>query len=361
MTAIAPSSVRKERDIAIDFAKGICIILMVVGHTGAPEWLGRTIYLFHMPAFFVVSGYLFKERDFETPPRNYVKRKFKGLWWPFVFWSLLFLAFHNVFARMHLYTNYLSVNEMLVGGVRYTITAGTEQLLGGFWFLSSLLFAAIVGYAYYKWIGFSTKALLAGIAVSLMLAELMCALDVNMQTIHLNSRDFTALAYFFTGTLYSRIDRQTMVRYRYILVGAAILLLSLQATFMPVTISSLTTDTVIPFYITSTIAALALIQLCYLAPHVPVTKAIAKIGTRTIDVLIFHFLMFKIVTAVVIVIEGMSVERLSDFTRPSFDGLWYASWIWIVYTVVAVALSFYLGQGVLWLKRRFSLLDKIIP
>lgn len=118
MTAIASSSVRKERDIAIDLAKGICIILMVAGHTGAPEWLGRTIYLFHMPAFFVVSGYLFNKQNLVTP-KSYVKRKFKGLYWPFVFWSLLFLSFHNVFARMHLYGNYLTINEMLVGGKIY--------------------------------------------------------------------------------------------------------------------------------------------------------------------------------------------------------------------------------------------------
>ena len=239
--------------------------------------------------------------------------------------------------------------------------AGTEQLLGGFWFLSSLLFATLVGYAYYKWIGFSTKSLLIGIAVSLALAELMCVLGIEKQTIHLNSRDFTALAYFFTGTLYSRIDRQVVVRHRYPLLLAAVLFLVLQTTFIPVTISTLRAGTVLPFYITSTTAALALIQLCYITPRIAFTNAIVKIGTRTIDVLIFHFLVFKMVTAAILLIEGLPIERLSDFPVPQFNNLSYASWLWIVYTVVAVILSFYIGQGIKSLKKRCKLLDTIIP
>ena len=353
--------VRKERDIAIDLVKGICIILMVAGHAmPLSGWVGGTLGLFRMPTFFIASGFLFKEKNLDTP-LDYVKRKVKGLWWPFAFWSLVFLALHNTFTRMHLYDNYLSINEIVRGGVRYILMAGTEQLLGGFWFLSSLLFATLAGYAYYKWIGFSTKALLIGIVASLALAELMCLLGIEKQTIHLNSRDFTALAYFFTGTLYSRIDRQFMNRYRYVLIAFAILFLALQTIFMPVTIGHLRSGTVLPFYITSTTAALALIQLCYLAPRIPITKAIAKIGTRTIDVLIFHFLMFKVVTAVVIAIAGLSVELMSDFAVPSFDELWYAPWLWIVYTAVAVVLSFYIGQGIISVKKRIKVLDMIIP
>ena len=361
MTAIASSSVRKERDIAIDLAKGICIILMVAGHAMySGGWFGYFLILFRMPCFFIASGFLFKEKNF-ADPKGYIRRKFKGLYWPFVFWSLLFLAFHNVFARMHLYSNYLTINEMLMGGVRYVLTAGTEQLLGGFWFLSSLLFATVAGYAYYKWIGFSTKALVIGIIISLALAELMCALGINMKTIHLNSRDFTALAYIFTGTLFSRINQQHLRKYCYALVVAAIILLSLQATFMPVGINHLRAGTVIPFYITSTTAALALIRLCYLAPHISITKTIAKIGTRTIDVLIFHMLMFKVVTIIVIAIEHLPIELLSAFPVPNLNGLWYGRWIWVVYTVVAVTLSYWIGQGIIVLKKRFHLLEKIIP
>lgn len=43
----------------IDVAKGIGIILMVMGHTSMPDAINRWIYSFHMPLFFLLSGLLF--------------------------------------------------------------------------------------------------------------------------------------------------------------------------------------------------------------------------------------------------------------------------------------------------------------
>lgn len=46
----------------IDCAKAIFIILMIIGHTTAPDTLLMYIYAFHMPAIFIVSVYLYKIR-----------------------------------------------------------------------------------------------------------------------------------------------------------------------------------------------------------------------------------------------------------------------------------------------------------
>lgn len=40
----------------IDVAKGICIVLMVVGHTRLPSIISNWIWSFHMPFFFFISG-----------------------------------------------------------------------------------------------------------------------------------------------------------------------------------------------------------------------------------------------------------------------------------------------------------------
>ena len=39
----------------IDVAKGICIVLMVVGHTRLPLIISNWIWSFHMPFFFFIS------------------------------------------------------------------------------------------------------------------------------------------------------------------------------------------------------------------------------------------------------------------------------------------------------------------
>lgn len=49
----------------IEFAdrlKGICICLVILGHSVIPDALLRFIYTFHMPAFFFVSGFFFSKK-----------------------------------------------------------------------------------------------------------------------------------------------------------------------------------------------------------------------------------------------------------------------------------------------------------
>ncbi|MFR0716564.1 acyltransferase family protein [Enterobacterales bacterium BD_CKDN230030183-1A_HGKHYDSX7] len=52
------------RNAAIDSARGLGILIVVLGHTpGIPPTLLKFIYSFHMPMFFVLSGYLFKSES----------------------------------------------------------------------------------------------------------------------------------------------------------------------------------------------------------------------------------------------------------------------------------------------------------
>ncbi len=64
----------------LDMAKGYGIILVMVGHLC--EWtpVGSVIYSFHIPLFFLLSGYLFSIRDSFT---DFLKRKAKGMLIPY--------------------------------------------------------------------------------------------------------------------------------------------------------------------------------------------------------------------------------------------------------------------------------------
>lgn len=56
----------------IDVCRGIGICIVVLGHCSPP--LYKLIYSFHMPLFFILSGYLFKERKLSTQMYNMIKR-----------------------------------------------------------------------------------------------------------------------------------------------------------------------------------------------------------------------------------------------------------------------------------------------
>ena len=62
----------KERIVWIDWAKAILIYLMVVGHCFPVAWENQLIYAFHMPAFFIISGYLYHPHKWWNTLRSFL-------------------------------------------------------------------------------------------------------------------------------------------------------------------------------------------------------------------------------------------------------------------------------------------------
>lgn len=74
----------------LDLAKVIGIYLVVLGHL--PSMFGGAIFMFHMPLFFILSGWLYKARDFKSE----LKRSAKSLLVPYVLFSVLMLVEHTI-------------------------------------------------------------------------------------------------------------------------------------------------------------------------------------------------------------------------------------------------------------------------
>jgi fucose 4-O-acetylase-like acetyltransferase len=88
----------------VDTAKGLGIILVVLGHvlrglvagnlltpTPVVEFLDAWIYAFHMPLFFVVSG-LFLSRSAAKPAGEFAWDKIRTIAYPYFVWSLITLS-----------------------------------------------------------------------------------------------------------------------------------------------------------------------------------------------------------------------------------------------------------------------------
>ena len=55
----------EQRNLTIDIMKGICIVLVVLGHT-YNTYTTNFIYLFHVGVFFILSGYCFNQNYTNT-------------------------------------------------------------------------------------------------------------------------------------------------------------------------------------------------------------------------------------------------------------------------------------------------------
>lgn len=54
------NNILKKRINYFDIAKGLGILLMIIGHMPIKnEYLKNFIFCFHMPLFFIISGYFF--------------------------------------------------------------------------------------------------------------------------------------------------------------------------------------------------------------------------------------------------------------------------------------------------------------
>lgn len=74
----------------IDKAKGILIILMVIGHIWQKGYMHNVIYSFHMPAFFAISGMLLSHtKSYEKDFRQFLAGRVYAFGIPFLFIELL--------------------------------------------------------------------------------------------------------------------------------------------------------------------------------------------------------------------------------------------------------------------------------
>ena len=80
----------QKRISYIDTAKGIGILLVVIGHSGYPSTnLVTWISSFHMPLFFLLSGILFAHTGAATKKtKTFLKRKLCSILIPYAFFSI---------------------------------------------------------------------------------------------------------------------------------------------------------------------------------------------------------------------------------------------------------------------------------
>ena len=77
------------RDNSVTIAKAIEIILMVLGHSGSSRYVDNYIFMFHMPVFYFMSGYCFKESHLNNA-RTFITKRIKGAWLPYIKWGGIF-------------------------------------------------------------------------------------------------------------------------------------------------------------------------------------------------------------------------------------------------------------------------------
>lgn len=315
----------------LNIVKALCIILMVAGHCEPPEGVRGFIYLFHMPAFFFLSGWLFKESYFDKPGL-FIKKRLGSLYAPFVFWELVFLLLSGVFFRLHLVDTQLSLREMLSQAAKYVTFRGHQPLLNGFWFLKTLFFCSIGCLFLLKYVRRGRVWLIAGFIAAAGLCRLL-PFDATML-----SRLFMACAFYVTGFLAAKGDFEV----RLPLAVTALAVVAIVSLFWRGTIF---TDGwgVLLYYPVALLGTMGVFGLARWIDDAAASgnsssaagrfaDCLDLTGRATLTILTFHFLSFKLVSLLKIALWHLPAGSLAEF--PVIHA--HNRLFWLVYTIVGV-------------------------
>ena len=329
-------------DNSVSFAKGICIMLMVLGHTFFSAYGYALIYMFHMPLFFFISGYCFRDNHLEDF-WNYAQKRFRKIYIPFVKYCLIFLLLHNVFFHLNIYNDVFGFEgdvSQLYGVSDYVkktfliffCLSGNEQLLGGYWFLHTMFFASFIFYGLLK-----LKIPVVGGLVALCISMLLYFKGIPVVNIYCGAKEFFAVACMMAGYLYKSysIDRLVNKYSIYVLFSCAVLLV-LGSLYWHAEMLDMKWTHTIPYFISAMAGSILVLKASKYAADKThrLANCISLIGNKTIEILTWHFLCFKIVSLIIIAYDGLSIEHLAEFPimRPYNIQGW-----WIYYFIIGVA------------------------
>ena len=266
--------------------------------------------------------------------KSFFKRRFKGLWWPFVKWSVIFMLLHNVFAAWHLYDNTYTWKDMAYKLFHIVTMTGSEQLLGGYWFLKELLYASVISIIALKlvYVVLGKKAdngIQIGIFLTLLF--LVCAYVLSIAPFKIptiGSRTLLSAACYFAGYTFHKLPNHNRSN---LYKGLIYLSIVVVVSFFYTGSMSVTGYHVFIYFIVAMIGSVGVINLAGLIKG-SALKVLNYVGSKTLYILTFHFIAFKLVSLMWIGVYDFPIYRLSDFpVIPEVN-----MFSWIVYSIVGV-------------------------
>lgn len=126
---------QKNRILWVDFSKGIVMLLVIVGHSSIPTILRGAIYSFHMPLFFLLSGYTTKCSETKQDILQRVKKTAKGLLLTaYLLWITRTLIYLLI-GRVNYSLPQMIFSAIWAGGVEYEFLGLNIPAMGMTWFL----------------------------------------------------------------------------------------------------------------------------------------------------------------------------------------------------------------------------------
>lgn len=344
---------RPERNNRMDIFKGLAILSMVLAHCGFP--FTQEIYLFHMAAFFMASGYFYNPKNSSTllSTGKYIWKKILALYVPYVLFNGTLILLHNQLISWNLMTSDPLFEE--IGG--YGAVWGRQwpyspeftrdslkmvvrfmkepQLAGATWFLRSLfvvsvfhcVFMYLVQKLHFPWLK----------KLAITLALISCAIGAagiqngTLSLIEPRAAYFAGWLAYMMGVFLRK--KESLLRYDLPSALFAGVLLFVLGKYGSVSLASGYIQSV-PFYLAASLLGWILLRSLAELLAGPVSKILAFAGKHSLSIVFWHFISFKAVTLLRIFLRNRNMVLLASF--PTMDG--QSPYLWIAYTLAGMSI-----------------------
>ncbi len=349
--------VKKYRFDFIDVARGIGILLMVMGHCDNTGSISAFVNLFHMSLFVFLSGYLFKNRQLTNFQDlvKYLGKRILKLYVFYLFFEILFYLCTNLFLDIGFYDSSLfyggkqifyfqSFSEAIIHILKIVFLMGREPFCGAFWFIITLIFVTSF-YAFLNYLSskqkFVSSSLFVFIGCLLFFAIGSCMNAWNVSIPRISSA-FTFMIVYYLGNWWflSKKSNQMSIWFHTILFLISIILLYFLNNIGFISMNSNTFPNFAFFLLASFCGIYAVM---YLAKGIVKTKFLKTIfitmGQRTLSIMAFHFLSFKIAAYIQYLVGDAPYIGLAYLTGYNNNNAWYILYV-IVGVLVPILISY---------------------
>ena len=206
----------KQRSIWIDYCKILLIYFVIVAHSNQiPRIADILICSFHMPAFFMISGYLYKSNDnlWKSIKKNALRLLVPALFFSFLCSVIMDVALYKN-GELTLETGLI---KPIIGLIYYDSEIGMPAC-GVIWFLIVLFFSKIALDALFKYFG---GKVVAGIILGIVVIASLIKIG-NFTYLYLLERTMVSLPFVYWGYLmrkYQVLEKVLRLKCKYFVLG----------------------------------------------------------------------------------------------------------------------------------------------
>ena len=180
------------RNPTFDIMKGIGILAVIIGHCSIPTLFRTFIFSWHMPLFFILGGFLYKE----TTSTLMIAKSARGLLLPYLCTCLVMSGLNYVFpyeSSIHYHT----ITSIFIGSGSTSNPIMGDYFVGALWFLLALFWCRTI----YNYISINIKNFMEKLIVIIILTILSIIISkyIFIPTDFLQG--VAALPFYFVGNI----------------------------------------------------------------------------------------------------------------------------------------------------------------